>query len=196
MRAEKQIQEEDAAAQRMIRLMAAGDPLGVEQLYELYAAALYGLLLRMLSDRMLAEEVLQDVFVRGFERAAEYDAARGRPFTWLAVIARRMAIDQLRKRRRRTEFLAQQKEQQGFAADTDNSDGSQFMHHAHDVSTLLPQLQRLTDTRRRVLEAAYFEGRSHAEISRLLDLPIGTVKSEIRRGILQLREYFFGTGNE
>jgi RNA polymerase sigma-70 factor (ECF subfamily) len=181
--------EEDARASLLIGRMAMGDERALDELYAQFGAVLFGLLLRMLRDRGAAEEVLQDVFVKAFAKAADYSMAEGRPYTWLVTIARRKAIDALR-RRRDVHFPLEGGEQVAVAADTATMDGQADTQIAHDFDSLLPLLQGLGSPRRELLELAYLGGFSQRELAGKFGLPLGTVKSELRRGMMELRQKF------
>jgi RNA polymerase sigma-70 factor (ECF subfamily) len=136
----------------------------------------------MLDDRAEAETALQECFVRIWQRAASFSPARGRPFTWLLSIVRHHAIDCLRARR--------------FAASLDDVDDSLLLVDAppgeiESIAThisLQRCMQELSSEQQRCLRLAYVTGLSQDEIARALQLPPGSVKSWIRRGLLALRE--------
>jgi RNA polymerase sigma-70 factor, ECF subfamily len=165
----------------LLRRCAASDRAALEQLYRLVAPRLLGCLMRMLPRRSLAEEVLQDVFVTVWRRADRFRPERGRPMAWLTSIARYRAIDVLRHERAAPALVADLPEQ---AADEPEADPTASLA---GQGLLERCLELLTQEQRRCLELAFVGGNSHGDIARLIDTPLGTVKSWIRRGLGTLR---------
>ncbi len=159
----------------------ARDPEAVGQLYDRHSRLLFGLLVRMLGDHRDAEEVLQDVFVQAWARAETFDAALGSPAGWLIGIARNRAIDRLRSsasRRRAVEGL-----RTPDSVDTPELTavvGERRGAVRHALATL-PADQR------DLIERAYFLGSTQSELAADLNLPLGTVKTRIRTGLVGLR---------
>lgn len=168
----------------LLHAIARGDENAFASLYDHYNSILLGLLLRILNSRVEAEDVLQEVFLQVWQRAATFDETRGRPFTWLVTLARSRAIDRLRSSgaRERTANAAAQDapEQLGdAAADAVRSEQSELVRRALDA---IPEEQR------RTLLLAYFEGLTQSEIAERLKQPLGTVKTRMRAGMSKLRE--------
>jgi RNA polymerase sigma-70 factor, ECF subfamily len=166
----------------LLRRCAASDTAALEQLYRLVAPQLLGCLMRMLPRRSLAEEVLQDVFVTVWRRADRFRPERGRPMAWLTSIARYRAIDVLRHERAAPTLVADLPEQ--ATSEEREEESSAWLAGA---GLLERCLKLLTQEQRRCLELAFVGGNSHGEIARLIDTPLGTVKSWIRRGLSTLR---------
>jgi RNA polymerase sigma-70 factor (ECF subfamily) len=161
-----------------------GDRAALKSLYDATSAKLFGVILRIVIDRSEAEDVLQEVFITVWRKAAEYDPARASPITWLATIARNRAIDRLRARGSRPTAsldLAAEvaDETPGAEALAVASDEARRVHGA--LATLDPKHAAL-------IRAAFFEGLSYDTIAVREGIPLGTVKSWVRRGLLRMRE--------
>lgn len=167
---------------------ARGSRAAFQRLYEATAPQLYGILLRMLKRRDLAEEALQEAFVNVWQNAAGYDAGKGAVGTWLASIVRYRALDLLRRERR----LVPVEDAPALAdARLEPAHPLEPMSEA-EQRNLEICLQRLSERQHRSLELAYFGGRTHEEIARQLRSPLGTVKSWVRRGLQRLRDCLEG----
>ena len=168
----------------LLRAVAGGDEAALAAVYDRYRLILFGLLLRILHSRAEAEDCLQEVFLQVWRKAADFDEARGRPFTWLVTLARSRAIDRLRAlgSRDRTALDAAREvveETSDAVTDAIRSERSAVVRRALDS---LPEEQR------RVLEMAYFDGLTQSEIAGQLGQPLGTVKTRTRSGMIKLRE--------
>jgi len=157
----------------------------LEELYGLYSAQLYGVLLRILRIEAIAEEALQESFVKIWEKADSYSPAAGSPMAWMNSIARHQALDVLRQRRSRENFEAA--DTAGWIDAT--PDASKPLHEmSADAQLLLRCLDKLPEAARDCIVKAYCEGYSHDELSADTKVPLGTVKSWIRRGLVTLRK--------
>lgn len=168
----------------LLHAVARGDEGALARLYDHYRLILFGLLARILNSREEAEDVLQEVFLQVWKRAADFDEQRGRPFTWLVTVARSRAIDRLRvlaSRQRLAESAAQD-------ATEDASDAVADTLHAEQREIVGRALATLPEEQRRTLKLAYFEGLTQSEIAAQLGTPLGTVKTRMRAGMMKLRE--------
>ena len=163
---------------------AAGEAAALETLYARVAPLLLALLVRMLKRRDLAEDVLQDVFVKVWREARQFDRLRGRPLAWLVSIARYRAIDLQRSRRPVLALSEIQLELEPQLQLPDPSDGAATLGLG---AALFRCLEQLAAPQRRCLILAYQDGLTHGEISRAVGEPLGTVKSWVRRSLLSLR---------
>ncbi|MEY3243403.1 MAG: hypothetical protein RIR11_4842 [Bacteroidota bacterium] len=154
----------------------------VSYLYDNYGASLFGVALRIVRSRELAEQVLQDTFVKIWKNSANYDQTKGRLFTWMLNITRNTAIDATR-----TSYYQ-------FYTRTDDvtalyaSESTDQIHPDH--IGVRQMVDKMEEKYRVLIEKIYFEGYTQQEISDELDIPIGTVKTRLRAAIDQLRTTF------
>ena len=173
------MQAQDAA---LVSRLRSGDQAAMTALYDRYASLVYAVALRVMGDTGAAEDILQEVFLQLWRNPGAFDAARGRLAPWLAVIARHKAIDQLRARREQTDI-----EDVTLALDArleEAADRAKAGEKVRGVLAGMPAEQR------RALEMAFFQGMTHSEIAQQTGDPLGTVKTRIRSGLLQLRKAF------
>jgi RNA polymerase sigma-70 factor (ECF subfamily) len=163
---------------------AKRDERALQELYQLISGQLLGVLMRILRRRAVAEEALQDVMVKIWERADQYVAYRGRAMAWITAIARYRAIDLLRRQQAASPIDDAPAEAlvDITAADFVDSTTSARMRKA-----LNDCFSKLTAEQRRCLELAYVDGYSQDQIAGEIDSPLGTVKSWIRRGLASLK---------
>lgn len=177
-----------APAPSLLSRIARGDAAAVGEFYDLHASAVFGLLCRILRDRAEAEDVLQEVFVRVWEHAGSYDPALGSPGAWLARIARNRAIDRLRSRASRPEFSdCTCPEAQATASREVTPDVS--ASRAETQRVVAAALAALAPEQRHLIEHAYYLGYTQSELAAHFRLPLGTVKTRIRTGMMTLRDY-------
>lgn len=174
----------------LLRAVAGRDREAFQQLYARHSAMLFGLALKILSDRAEAEDVLQDAFIQVWKTAGSFDEGRGKPLGWFIMLIRSRAIDRLRSRKTRTrlnESVAKDGAP-GAAAATpvDEAVASEAQRAVRNALNALPADQRLP------IEMAYFGGLTQFEIAQQLSQPLGTVKTRIRTGMIHLREQLGG----
>jgi RNA polymerase sigma-70 factor (ECF subfamily) len=162
----------------------AGDRAALQTVYRLTSAKLFGVVLRILGERSEAEDVLQEVYVTVWRKAADFDADRASPMTWLIAIARNRAIDRLRatKQSRRMEPI-------DAAADLADSGPSadRALESAQDHARLHGCLDGLAGHERAALRGAYFDGNTYEDLAARMSVPLGTMKSWIRRAMIKLK---------
>jgi RNA polymerase sigma-70 factor, ECF subfamily len=182
----------DATADRLLlERIARRDATAVAELYDRHCRVLYGIALRILRTASDAEDVLQDVFVRVWTRADSYDERLGAPGAWLTRIARNRAIDKLRSRASRGDVHQPSQEEVDAAERTTVSDQPSpeaAAAHAQTRDEIRGALAMLPDEQRALIEAAFFEGYTHSELAERFGLPLGTVKTRIRSGMLAMRQ--------
>lgn len=154
-------------------------------LYDRYARLVFSLSLRILNDRPLAEEAVQEVFVKVWKRAKDYDAARGKFSSWLSGIAHNHAIDELRRRRIRPSASDDEDAMAKIMSDAPAplDLAMQSLEHRRIVDAL----NAIPADQRKPIEMAYFEGYTQQEISDRLREPLGTIKTRMRLGMQKLR---------
>ncbi|OOV91717.1 sigma-70 family RNA polymerase sigma factor [Pseudomonas sp. MF4836] len=167
---------------QLLAQCSLGDRHAFETLYRSVAPRLHGVALRFMGRRDLAEEVLQESFVRIWNNASRYQAHLSAPLTWMINITRNQAIDQLRKHRERPlgALEEQQLEDQSLSA-------HEQLDRERDASALNRCLATLESMQRQSISVAYFQGLSCSELAEHLAAPLGSVKSWIRRGMERLR---------
>lgn len=167
-----------------LRAVAAGDRLALRDIYRLTSAKLFGVCLRILSDRDEAEDVLQEVYLTVWNKAERFDASRASPVTWLAAIARNRAIDRLRAIAPRRRDGAQAE----AAGIRDEGPSPLAALESDDESRRLAACLETVDERARTaIVAAFYDGRTYEELAEAGNMPLGTMKSAIRRALIRLR---------
>ncbi|MGH8128904.1 MAG: sigma-70 family RNA polymerase sigma factor [Gammaproteobacteria bacterium] len=184
--------EEIEREQREIKLVAymagcaRGDAVALERLYGEISSQLFGLLLRILQRRDLAEEAVQDTFVSVWNKASEYRADRGKVTTWVLTIGRYRAFDILRRNKREVvvepEALLQMSDAQAAEADT-----GELPRSLAEYRQLRRCLDALSSEQRSSVVMAYFQGHTQEEIAVMLKAPLGTAKSWVRRALISLK---------
>lgn len=170
----------------LLKAVAAKDEAALGHLYDRYRLILFGVLVRILNSREEAEDVLQEVFLQVWRRAADFDENRGRPFTWLVTLARSRGIDRLRSLAAR--------ERVAVAGANEASESEQVSDAATDAirseqrDVVNSALSQLPEEQKRPLMLAYFDGLTQSEIATRLGAPLGTVKTRMRSGMMKLRE--------
>lgn len=176
---------EDAHADVTLLVRIAGrDAAALADLYERHSRLLYGLILRVLRDAGEAEEALQEVFLAVWHRASTYDIALGSPVAWLVRIARNRAIDRLRARGVRDRTL------EAFPLPLAEDSPESGAARREQQRAVARALEALPPEQRVLIEEAYFLGFTHSELAERFQLPLGTVKTRIRAGMLALRQQF------
>lgn len=168
-----------------IRRVAAGEQEGLRSLYDQTSPLVYSVALRILGDPADAEEVTLDVYLQAWRSAAKFDPQRGAVSTWLTMLARSRAIDRLRSgltRKTRESTLAAVGDAFSPAGMPDEQTILQF-----EQRRIRSALAALDPEQREPIELAFFSGLSHSELAKKLGLPLGTIKTRIRLGLMKLR---------
>jgi RNA polymerase sigma factor (sigma-70 family) len=164
--------------------MAAGDRNALQTVYRLTSTKLFAVCLRILGERGEAEDALQDVYMTVWRRADKFDAGLASPMTWLIAIARNRAIDQLRARGRNRLM-------EPIDAATNLPDDAPLADRAmqtmQDRAMLQDCLGQLAERERAALRGAFFDGNTYEELAERMKVPLGTMKSWIRRAMLKLK---------
>lgn len=173
----------------LLNQIAGRDSGALKQLYDRTASPLLGFALRLLRRRELAEEVLQDAYVAIWQHAGEYRRDLAQPMTWMVSIVRHRALDHLRRRGEQTTNLDDT--EAGEIEDPDPGPAQRLIG-SQDRAMLGHCLKQLDGGQRQAIALAYFRGLSHGEMAEHLSVPLGTVKTWVRRGLSRLRECLGG----
>src|SRR5580692_3463559 len=173
-----------AALVELIAAVAKGDEAAFDRLYAATRAKLYGVVLRILRRTDLADEVMQDAYLRVWRSAGEFDPSRATPITWMVAIARNRALDVVRKK---GEASIEEETQVMEAA---SEEPSPLARHemTDELRRLLACLGDLEEERRRLVLLAYYSGWSREQLAEKFETPVNTVKTWLRRSLLQIRE--------
>lgn len=151
-------------------------------LYDNYSGALYGIINSIVTDKETANDVLQDVFVNIWKKIELYDASKGRLFTWMLNIARNAAIDKIRSKGYQDSL-----KNQSLPENVDTAIGGVVTTAKIDDVGLKKVLTKLKNEQRVLIDLSYFQGFTHEEIAKALNIPLGTVKTRIRSALTLLR---------
>ena len=162
---------------------ARGDRAAFEKVYAATAVKLYGIVIRILGRGDLAEDILQEVYIRVWQRASEFDSATGSPITWLATIARNRALDEARRKTMRS--LDDCPEVLQLRSDEDPLADSERNEERRRLQACLDGLE---PEKRKVVLLAYHYGMTREEVARVISRPVATVKTWLRRSLAQLKD--------
>lgn len=169
---------------RCLERLQGGDSKALEELFDRYTPLLYPMVLRIVRSPSDAEDTLQEVWLQVWKRVATFDPKRGAVAAWLVMLARSRALDRYRS-------VASRRNAEGrvdAAPEATAGDASTSAAQRQLSERVVNALAQLAPQQRQVIEIAYFEGLSQAEISKRLNAPLGTVKSWTRQGLQRLRE--------
>jgi len=179
-------QARDRQLAGLVAAIASGEATALRQLHELTAGRVYGLALRIVRTRESAEEVAIDTFTQVWRTAATYDPLRGGPLTWMLTIARSRALDHLR-RAEPAEPHPDPDALRTYEPTRRGDDPQDLLLAVEGNTALLRALEELSALQRQLIELAFFRGLTHQEIAEHARLPLGSVKTYIRRALAELR---------
>jgi RNA polymerase sigma-70 factor (ECF subfamily) len=161
------------------------EKIAIEALYDMYSSSLYGVISRIITDTAIAEDLLQETFVKIWHSFSAYSAEKGRLFTWMVNIARNLAIDKIRSK----DFKNQSKnhELENNVTFIDEQRNTVYNPELLGVKDLVGKLK---PEQRSIVELVYFKGYTHVEAADELGVPLGTIKTRLRMAIMQLRTHF------
>lgn len=165
---------------QLVEMLKKGERKGLEILYERYSRALYGITLKILHKEELAQDVLQEAFVKIWKNIGSYNSQKGTLFTWMLNITRNLAIDKLRSK-------AYKNSQKNQAIDISVSKINTHSKINIDTIGLKEIVAKLKPQQKELIDLMYFKGYTQVEISEELEIPLGTVKTRLRAAIMALR---------
>jgi RNA polymerase sigma-70 factor (ECF subfamily) len=169
--------------EELVMLLQRQDQSAFSYLYDNYAAALNGVIYRMVDEQHLAEDILQEAFIKIWNNFTQYDSSKGRLFTWMINITRNLTIDTLRSKG----YKKQQKISQ-LENSVSNFQDSAFSTDKFDTIGLRKHLTNLKPDQKIIIDLAYFNGYTQEEISKVMGIPLGTVKTRMRAALIELRK--------
>jgi len=180
------IQKKDSIEEALIIGLRESNAKSINQLYQMYAPALLGIIKRIVKFDEVAEDVLQDSFVKIWKCILLYDSSKGRLFTWMANLAKNLAIDHIRSK------------SAGNTSKTDDIvnisseqiDQKSYVNLNTDTIGVKSLISLLKSDQKRIVDMIYFQGYTHIQASELLEIPLGTIKTKLRSSILSLRKHF------
>jgi RNA polymerase sigma-70 factor (ECF subfamily) len=174
-----------AGLEALLGRVATGDKVAFEQLYDEVAGAVYGLAVRVIRDPAQAEEVAQEVLVEVWRKAATYDASRGGALAWIMTLAHRRAVDRVRSE----QASAEREDRAGRREPPVAPDGvAELVMDRLDRQRVRDCLGNLTQPQRESITLAYYDGYTYREVATRIGLPLGTVKTRMRDGLIRLRD--------
>jgi RNA polymerase sigma factor (sigma-70 family) len=171
--------------EELVSKLKSRDTLAIQALYDMYSGALLGVISRVIQHTEVAEDLLQETFIKIWNSAGSYDNTKGRLFTWMMNIARNLSIDKLRSK----DFKNSNKNQD-IENNVDFIDAQKEITFNADLLGIKDLVTSLKPEFKTVLDLVYFKGYTHVEAAEELELPLGTVKTRIRMGIMELRKNF------
>jgi RNA polymerase sigma-70 factor (ECF subfamily) len=161
------------------------EKIAVEALYDMYSSSLYGVISRIVVDTAVAEDILQETFVKIWHSFSSYSAEKGRLFTWMVNIARNLAIDKIRSK----DFKNQNKNQE-IENNVTFIDEQRSTAYKPELMGVKDLVQTLKPEQKSIIDLVYFKGYTHVEAAEELGIPLGTIKTRLRMGIQELRKHF------
>jgi RNA polymerase sigma-70 factor (ECF subfamily) len=169
---------------RLLGRVRLGDRAAFEQLYSATRAKLYGVVLRILKRHDLADEVIQEAYLKIWGNAGSFDPALSSPITWMVTIARNRAIDLVRKRSEAS--LEEEPQAMDVAAEFPNPLAARELHE--DMTRLTECVGRLEQDRKQMVLLAYYDGLSREQLAAKFEKPVNTIKTWLRRSLIEIRE--------
>ena len=169
--------------EELIQLLKTGDESAFSYLYDHYSGALFGVIFKIIGDQPLAEDILQEAFVKIWNNFSSYDSSKGRLFTWMLNITRNLTIDTLRSKSYKKQSKIQGSENAVNYAGSNVNENERF-----DAMGIRKQTSLLKEDQKQIIDMAYFDGFTQEEISKKLGIPLGTVKTRMRAAISVLKK--------
>lgn len=174
---------------QLMKRIKARDEEALAELYDLYNRLLYGMIISIVKKREEAEDVLQEVFIKIWESASTFDEERGNVYSWLVTLARNKAIDRIRSKDYKTQKKASQDvDAPEFFLKGDKFDPLETTIFSDRTELVKRALDKIPESQSEVLKIAYYRGLTQREISEQLEIPLGTVKTRMRQGMIKLKD--------
>ncbi len=171
--------------EELVNSLRNREKIAIEALYDMYSASLFGVISRIVIDTTIAEDVLQETFVKIWHSFSSYSTEKGRLFTWMVNIARNMAIDKIRSK----DFKNQNKNQE-LENNVTFIDEQRNTVYKPELLGIKELVATLKPEQKSILDLVYFKGYTHVEAADELGVPLGTIKTRLRMAIIQLRKHF------
>lgn len=176
----------------LLQLTGAGDRAAFARLYDRISGVLFATAYSVLYNKEAAEDVLQDAFLMIWEKAPLYDSTRGKPLTWAVTLTRNKSIDRLRGLQRRRRLYDEAAQESLSGEQFDDRDSLSAVISTERGTLVREALKQLSPEQREALELTFFKSLTQGEVATQLNLPLGTVKARVRRGMGRLREILEG----
>jgi RNA polymerase sigma-70 factor (ECF subfamily) len=178
--------------EELLQHAGRGSVRAFDRLYDLIAPRIHGLLRQMLNDEKEVEDVMQDGFVQLWDRASSFDPDRSKAYTWAVMIFRNKAIDRMRMLGRRNRLVESAALAGVSLSAMPPAMADAALQASERAGVVREALNELPDEQRQLIECAFLKGLTHHVIAESLSMPLGTVKTNIRRGLLRLRDLLKG----
>lgn len=174
-----------ASREDLLAQIAGGDRAAFAEFYDLTAARVFGLVRRVLVDEAQSEEVTQEIFLEIWQNASQYSPAKGSAMTWILTMTHRRAVDRIRasQSRRDRDLKIGIRDYEGVSDDV-----SEQVEITIENERVKKAMEGLTDLQREAITLAFYQGHTHSEVAEILHIPIGTVKTRLRDGMIRLRD--------
>lgn len=180
----------DQAWSELIGRMSEGDQSALAEFYDQSSRLVFGMVMRVVNDHAAAEEITLDAFHQVWRQARNFDSERGKPSSWLITIARNKAIDRLRSTKWSRQEQTSLEDVTSLLAAEGTPEKTAFI--SEQKKLVRSALAQIKPEQRQLIEIAFFSGLTHQEIANQLNLPLGTIKTRIRAGMMRLRELLSG----
>lgn len=171
--------------EELIAALQRQDKIAAEALYDMYSASLFGVIIRIVQNNEIAEDLLQETFVKIWNSFQSYSSDKGRLFTWMVNIARNLSIDKIRSK----DYKNQTKNHE-LEINVTSIDANLNTTYKPELLGVKDLVDKLKPEQKIILDLVYFKGYTHLEAADELSIPLGTIKTRLRMAIIQLRKYF------
>lgn len=180
-------QNADDEIELMKRIQARDDD-ALEELYDLYKRLLFGMVISIVKKREEAEDLLQEIFVKIWNKADSFDPERGNVYSWIVTLARNSAIDRIRSKGYKTQKKQSESiHNPSFSLEGDKYDPMETTIFSDRAELVKKALDKIPEKQNKVIKIAYYRGMTQSEIADHLDIPLGTVKTRTRQGMMKLK---------